>query len=162
VRRWSIADTVSLGRSEKLGDQIVAALGALIGFDYHWVRLLPSVVAHARNLPGHLHQRSVRSDLELVILNFTGHDGLRELPDNCQLVTEVLLSGDEKRGDVSASAPALVLDSTTQQTDGLIVRFRTSNSQQWTPSRRTTRAGVFRCPLPSSGYTLFGLVRVLR
>ena len=32
--------------------------------------------------------------------------------------TSGLMSGDEKRGDVSASVPALVLDSTTKQTGG--------------------------------------------
>ena len=67
--------------------------------------------------------------------------------------TSGLMSGDEKRGDVSASVPALVLDSTTRQTDGCL--FASGHLRSALDTFKHSRStAAFSYPLPSEGYTL--------
>jgi len=66
--------------------------------------------------------------------------------------TSGLMSGDEKRDDALPSAPALVLDSTTLQIACSLPDILGSSVDTF---RNNGSAGVLRCPLPSSGYTLY-------
>src|SRR5579863_439443 len=78
----------------QLGMNIEAAQPSFFSLlNYKRVRLGVGILPHTRHLPGHFHVRFVGANAELVVLDLTGHDGLRELPDHCQLVTEVSVEG---------------------------------------------------------------------
>src|ERR1700674_255244 len=59
----------------------------------------PCVVTDARDLPGHLDVWFVGLDAELTVGNFTGHNGLRELADDSELVAEITIQDLEPFGE---------------------------------------------------------------
>lgn len=70
--------------------QEMAALSrGLLLFDRNTMLVGEGVLAHAGHLPGDFDVRLVCPDREAVALDFAGHDRLRELADDRELVAEV-------------------------------------------------------------------------
>lgn len=83
-----------------------------------WLQLLhrdamcigPDSLSDAGHLPGNLHIWLVRLNVELVVGDFTGNDGLSELADHGQLVAEVTIQSFEPLGQRYDGIPAGVGD----------------------------------------------------
>ncbi len=65
----------------------------LLLFDGNAMGIGPGVLTDAGHLPGNLHVGFVRLDTESTVSNLTGHDGLRELADDSELIAEIAVQG---------------------------------------------------------------------
>src|SRR5208337_639500 len=63
--------------------------GILFLLDHQRIRFGVGILPHSGHLPGHLDVGCARPDLELIVFDLAGNDGLGELPDHRQLVAEV-------------------------------------------------------------------------
>src|SRR5580658_2100098 len=64
------------------------------------MRLRPSVVTDAGDLPGNLHACAAAGDLEVVILNFLRDINGRRTPDSGELITEIAIERFEPFGEI--------------------------------------------------------------
>src|SRR5271170_6714461 len=73
---------------------VMAALASiLLLFDGSAVRIGPGILTNPGHLPGNFHIRYIGPDSEVVIGDFLGDDGLRELSDGGQLIAEIAIEG---------------------------------------------------------------------
>src|SRR5579863_1002428 len=94
-RRWRhVADARRFGRSNEFWIQVVAAIGrSLLDFNLNPVCVGVGVLSRPRYLPRDLHVRLVSANAELIAADLRGHNGLRELADHGQLITEIPVEG---------------------------------------------------------------------
>jgi hypothetical protein len=85
--------------AEQFGIQIRSTfLRRFLLLDRNAVSVGPRVLPDAGDLPRDLHVRFVTLDGEPVIGHLAGHDGLRELSHNCELIPEIAVEGFEPLG----------------------------------------------------------------
>src|SRR5580692_3615191 len=97
--RSHIADARRLRCSDQFGSQVVAAVGTLVSFYLHWMRLFPGVVSHSRHLPGNLAAGFASRDLEVPSGNFLGNVKVSSRGANRgELITEVFVDDLEPIG----------------------------------------------------------------
>jgi len=68
------------------------------------------IVAHARHLPRNFHMRLFGLDRETIVVDLPQHDGLRELANYGELVTDITIRGVEVSGQVNVGNAMMIGD----------------------------------------------------
>lgn len=102
-------DASLLFLAERFRVEIVASLSLRLGLLHRYAVLIrPRVLPNAGHLPRDFHPRRAGPNCEAVVFYFFGDDGLSELAQDCELITEITVECFEVVGELNNRNAVLI------------------------------------------------------